>query len=1213
MNFRLSKWSKYLFYMNNRLTLKHIPFQPVHMKNLSLFFKVTLLVCIINFVSKEAFSQLELSSPNTIGDHTAPVSIILKPGFSTAPGQSFHAFITPGCILLGTTPSSSQNYIVTYTPRVAGVINPADPNNSTCDVMANVQYFDGLGRPIQMVQVKASPTLRDIVQPAAYDQFGREAIKFNPYSISPNTSSDGSFKANAIADQAAFYTNPSSWNAPNVTKNLFPFAATNFEPSPLNRVVEQGAPGEAWQLTGNLSANNSGHTTKLEYATNDASSLTSGSGRWAKQYAVQYDASGKPSLIDEGSYAINELYVNISKDENWVPSDGKAGTGEEYVDKEKRVVLKRMFNTGGEILSTYYVYDDFGSLVYVLPPKSEADISIPSLDILNTLCYQYRYDERRRAVEKKLPGKGSEFIVYNKLDQVVATQDSMQRINHQWAFIKYDGIGRIVVTGLWNNAGIAIDQAALKTLVYGQPSNWETRDNSNPTYKYYTNNSFPISNINTYLSINFYDDYNIPNLPTNYDQHLNFSQMTRGLLTASMTNVLGTSDLLWMVQYYDDEGRIIKVFEQHYLGGSASLNTGNFDEIINTYNFTNSITSTTRIHHAIMKPDLTIANNYDYDHVGRKIKTWENINNSGNILLSKSDYNEVGQLKIKHLHSSDNGEHFLQSISYQYNERGWLKKDSSSLFVMQLKYNEGNTPKYNGNISEQHWGVGNSLTKNYLYQYDKMNRLLSGISNEGFSEENISYDKMGNPGFVSRSTPSLPTTNYTFNYSGNQLTFVNGLSSSSYQYDGNGNVSFDAHNNANVTYNILNLPMNITGSKTISYIYDAGGNKLSRISANSTFGKEEYIRGIHYNNGAIEFFPTEEGSARRNTDGTYSYEYVLSDHLGNTRVRFDDSSHVARVIQKDDYYPFGLSYNRYSLGSRNNYLYNKKEWQEELSQYDYGARFYDPVVLRWNSIDPKAEKFAAFTPYNYAFDNPILVIDLDGQEGIVVIGQPGDHKYKKHFLENGLAKAKKLQKKFDKAGKGEKATILVYKGKDGDASYDSKQLAAFEKQAEKAGISVKVETDKDDIVDYVNNKNGGDSREKDKISNFTYVGHAAPGNLEVGYIEHGWVNDVKEMLNFQRLDIGAFNKNAFTSNSNADLVAACRTSLSSWIKPSAMEQMAEKVGGTVSGSNVRVDFWKAGPMTNAELLQSNKGQVITIQGHGGVSKQQSEKQNEKQP
>jgi RHS repeat-associated protein len=233
-----------------------------------------------------------------------------------------------------------------------------------------------------------------------------------------------------------------------------------------------------------------------------------------------------------------------------------------------------------------------------------------------------------------------------------------------------------------------------------------------------------------------------------------------------------------------------------------------------------------------------------------------------------------------------------------------------------------------------------------------------------------------------------------------------------YTYDGNGNM-LTAANTANTgqnksfTYNILNLPNVVTvPNGTDTYTYDAEGNKLRRVSVIGGVTKTtDYIGGIEYDNSttAIGFIQTEEGKAVPNGTTNYDYNYYLGDNLGNTRVTFGAKTAAAIVYQQDDYYPFGLEILRTSPvpNPKNEYLYNKKELQEDFTEYDYGARFYDPVIGRFTTIDRFAEKYKAHSAYVYTLDNPIKSIDING-DSVRTTGSTSATASMKNVIEAGI-------------------------------------------------------------------------------------------------------------------------------------------------------------------------------------------------------------------
>ena len=89
----------------------------------------------------------------------------------------------------------------------------------------------------------------------------------------------------------------------------------------------------------------------------------------------------------------------------------------------------------------------------------------------------------------------------------------------------------------------------------------------------------------------------------------------------------------------------------------------------------------------------------------------------------------------------------------------------------------------------------------------------------------------------------------------------------------------------------------------------------------------------------------------------------MKDPLGNTRATYAAAVQgLIQVSEHQHYYPFGMQVEALCYTSwadlPNNHIYNGKELQTEyrLDWYDYGARFYDPKIRSWYSVDPFDEK-----------------------------------------------------------------------------------------------------------------------------------------------------------------------------------------------------------------------------------------------------------------
>ncbi|MCD0464144.1 DUF6443 domain-containing protein [Flavobacterium sp. ENC] len=795
--------------------------------------------------------------------------------------------------------TNTQNYIKTVTYKTAvtqKIITPTPAQASQ-----NVTYFDGLGRPVQQIAVQQSNSGNDIVTPIEYDGFGRQVKEYLPFASSQTTSAYIN-PTTLVSDLVAQYkTNYGTINAN-------PCSEKQLEASPLNRVLKQAAPGNDWSL-------GLGHEIKMDYQTNVDNEVRLFTANAAWDPAIGLYAI---SFSNTGTYAAGQLYKTVTYDENTAaPLSELNGSTVEFKNKEGQVVLKRTYGTVGtgttnEKHDTYYVYDAYGNLTYVVPPKAtdligaptglQADVtsssqvpagtSLPLIasnsirllpgfqfkaqagstfsavidngnqTILDNLCYQYKYDYRNRMVEKKLPGKQWEFIVYDKLDRPVAIGPANSPFSDLtsvgWLITKYDAFNRPILTA-WLPA--TVTNATRNTVQTNQNNNsanfseTKTATATNTTIKgvdfRYSNVAWPTADYHV-LTVNYYDDYNFPNTPVmetsvaNGDQlvyYNNTTQKPKGLATATWTRVPDASTDYKNEQtytFYDEKARPVRSYTKNFLGGYTYTDS-KLDSFSGQLQY-----SITRHKRSPLASDLEILTKDAFTYSDQdRLKTQTHQINGGTIeVIANNSYDELGQLISKKVGNTIAAP--TQKVDYTYNIRGWMTGinditaltkagDPKDLFAFKINYNTNPSgianvkPLYNGNISETQWATNydNGILRTYGYKYDNLNRLREAVYKKGAVlnnyNESIWYDKNGNITNLTR----YGSTN------DNSQTLIDNLTYS-YKDSNKANqlmkVTDAVVNNASFINEFKDSPSNSVDD----YSYDANGNMIKDINKNIT-------------------------------------------------------------------------------------------------------------------------------------------------------------------------------------------------------------------------------------------------------------------------------------------------------------------------------------------------------------------------------------------
>jgi len=758
-----------------------------------------------------------------------------EPDFTTAPAGSASLIALPNAYNQGgNTAPNNFNFTRAWIPVVpmtdsTGFTLATGYSFAGSTVRVKTEYQNGWGQPLLALTHRTHP-VHDIA--TVYDNRARlSKASFLSY---PTSTQNSHFQLTPFTDQRSFY------------QNLYPDeGGTSYSLNVQSAVAgiqstSSYSPGKSFVGQGR--------------GTTTSSSLNTSS---ENIRVWRLNAVGTP--VSNTIYGDNTLSKVTTTGQHNVQSV-------EYTNRDGQLVCKKVQSDASTWLYTYYVYDDYGKIRYILTPKAITALAANNWQmnssIQSGLCFSYVYDKYGQVIQRGIPGKnGLEYTVYDKKHRPVLHQNPLLQQSGKWQFTIYDKQGRTIMTGLVNSNNT--QSAWTSTLDVGSSGV------SAGTLEYYLVNEFdgvyPASNTSIagceIHEFYYYDTYNQdPALSgrtfdnsknTEYLSGPEFvmpqpSDNTYGLLTGKrvfIPSAPGTFSSQWIntVIFYDRFGRVI----QTQITGPFAKNI--WDITTQQYSFDGNVVLTIDDHHAwasANKQATVVYKKYVYDLTTGRLKeivqktdsdqTWRYISQQSYDLLGRVNDKELGGVEHQVLGYNIRGQ--LTDLNKDFIDNPTSPQTQDMTFGLNLSYDYGfNSKRYDGAISGFIWkGSGHSPKRAYGYSYDQMGRMTKADFNEFslssanpfqnvWNKENIDYSVLDVAYDPNGNLLSMRQRGVDINGSGIQQPVD--IDKLTYSYLPNSNTLDKVDDAVSANYHLEDFVNNNVGSG--DYTYDADGNLAS--------------------------------------------------------------------------------------------------------------------------------------------------------------------------------------------------------------------------------------------------------------------------------------------------------------------------------------------------------------------------------------------------